>query len=89
MSNEILFYDVSIQSSVRANKCFAPNTLYECPQKQLTTSTDATQSASLRAQLQGVALQDRMARDPGDRAGREEARCKADQNQAQRVGSFH
>jgi len=27
MSSEILFYDVSIQSSVRANKCFAPNTL--------------------------------------------------------------
>jgi len=27
MSNEILFYDLTIQSSVRANKCFAPNTL--------------------------------------------------------------
>ena len=31
MSNEILFYDLSIQSSVRANKCFAPNTLYGYP----------------------------------------------------------
>ena len=28
MSNEILFYDLSIQSSVHSNKCFAPNTLY-------------------------------------------------------------
>ena len=28
MSNEILFYDLSIQSPVRSNKCFAPNTLY-------------------------------------------------------------
>ena len=28
MSNEILFYDLSIQGPVRANKCFAPNTLY-------------------------------------------------------------
>ena len=27
MSDEILFYDLTIQSSVRANKCFAPNTL--------------------------------------------------------------
>jgi len=27
MSSEILFYDVSVQSSVRPNKCFAPNTL--------------------------------------------------------------
>ena len=32
MSNEILLYDLSIQSSVRSNKCFAPNTLYEFPQ---------------------------------------------------------
>jgi len=27
MSNEIIFYDACIQSSVRANKCYAPNTL--------------------------------------------------------------
>jgi hypothetical protein len=32
MSNEILFYDVSVQTSVRPNKCFAPNTLYEYSQ---------------------------------------------------------
>jgi len=31
MSNEILFYDLSIQSSVRPNKCFSQNTLYERP----------------------------------------------------------
>lgn len=31
MANEILFYDVSIQSPVRTNKCFAPNTLYDYP----------------------------------------------------------
>ena len=31
MSNEILFYDASVQSSVRPNKCFAPNTLYANP----------------------------------------------------------
>ena len=29
MSNEILFYDASIQSPTRPNKCYAPNTLYE------------------------------------------------------------
>ena len=29
MSKEILFYDLSVQSSVRANKCFAPNTMYD------------------------------------------------------------
>ena len=28
MSNEILFYDLSIQSPVHPNKCFAPSTLY-------------------------------------------------------------
>ena len=27
MSGEILFYDVSIQSPVRANKCYSPSTL--------------------------------------------------------------
>ena len=32
MSNEIIFYDLTIQSSVRANKCFAPNTLYALPE---------------------------------------------------------
>ena len=32
MSNQIIFYDASIQSSVRSNKCYAPNTLYEYPQ---------------------------------------------------------
>ena len=32
MSNEILFYDLSVQSSVRSNKCFSPNTLYAHPQ---------------------------------------------------------
>ena len=31
MSNEILFYDISIQSSTRPTKCYAPNTLYESP----------------------------------------------------------
>jgi len=33
MSNKIIFYDVSVQSSVRSNKCFSPNTLYAHPQK--------------------------------------------------------
>ena len=28
MSSEILFYDLTIQSSVRATKAFTPNTLY-------------------------------------------------------------
>ena len=28
MSNEILFYDLSISSSIRTGKCFAPSTLY-------------------------------------------------------------
>ena len=32
MSNQIIFYDASIQSSVRSNKSYAPNTLYEYPQ---------------------------------------------------------
>jgi len=31
MASEILFYDLSIQSSVRTNKCFAPNALYDHP----------------------------------------------------------
>jgi hypothetical protein len=31
MSNDIIFYDASIQSSVRANKGYAPNTLYVHP----------------------------------------------------------
>lgn len=31
MSSDILFYDITIQSAVRPNKCFAPNTLYEYP----------------------------------------------------------
>ena len=29
MSSETLFYDLSAQSSVRANKCFSSNTLYD------------------------------------------------------------
>ena len=43
MSPEILFYDVSIQSSVRSNKCFSPNTLYAHPLNSRHTqlSTDA------------------------------------------------
>jgi len=32
MSNEILFYDISIQSPTHPTKCYAPNALYECPQ---------------------------------------------------------
>ena len=34
MSTEIIFYDVSIQSSARPNKAYSPNTLYEHPRSK-------------------------------------------------------
>ena len=92
MSNEILFYDVTIQSSVRPNKAFTPNTLYEYPQTDRYSRLilrPCTQSSSLCAQLQGVALQDRVDPSPRDRVGREEGRREGDQDQAKRVGMFH
>ena len=43
MSNEILFYDISIQSPTHPNKCYAPNTLYEYPlQRRPKPATDLT-----------------------------------------------
>ena len=41
MSNEIIFYDASIQGPVRPNKCYAPNTLYVYSQNNQTTIADA------------------------------------------------
>ena len=38
MTNEILFYDLTAQSSVRPNKCFALNTLYDHPSSIKTRS---------------------------------------------------
>ena len=37
MSNEILFYDLSIQSPVLANKSLTPNTLYDYPSHNLSS----------------------------------------------------
>ena len=36
MSDLILFYDLTVQSPVRANKCVAPNSLYDTPSNHRT-----------------------------------------------------
>ena len=83
MSNEIIFYDASVQSSARSNKCYAPNTLYEYPQNTRNlrlTLRLGIQPGSLRTQLQGASLQDRVDRIPRDRADGEKGRREGDQS---------